>query len=142
MVNKIILLGRLTKDPERKALSNGNSVVNFGLATNRNWKTKEGEKKEEVTFHNISAYGKVGDIIADFVKKGHLLYLTGRVENRSWDKEDGTKAYKTEVVVEEVKLMPNRNTQTTEAPKKEEGEVEYPEEEMTDDEWLEGVEEF
>jgi len=117
-LNKVLLIGNLTKDPETKALPSGMSVVSFGLATNRNYKDKDGNKKEEVEFHNIVAFGKQADTLAQYCKKGSSLYIEGRIQTRSWDGADGKKAYKTEVVVENFqfgsKSEPKKDTKTSE----------------------------
>lgn len=106
-LNKVSLIGRVTKDPEPRALPGGGSVVSFGIATNRTWKDKEGAKKEEVEFHNIVAFGKLAEIIGQYVKKGQLIYLDGRLQTRSWDdKESGKKNYKTEIVAENMQMGP------------------------------------
>ncbi|MEK7463010.1 MAG: single-stranded DNA-binding protein, partial [Patescibacteria group bacterium] len=88
-VNKAQLIGRITNDPEVRALPSGASVAKFGLATNRVYKTKEGEKKETAQFHNCVAFGKLADIIKQWAKKGQEVYVDGRIEYRTWDKKDG-----------------------------------------------------
>ena len=87
-----------------KALPSGTPVVKFGLATNRVYKTKEGEKKEMAQFHNCVAFGKLAEIIGQWVKKGQEVYADGRIEYRSWDKKDGTKGYATEIVIENFQM--------------------------------------
>lgn len=111
MVNKVTLLGRLTRDAELKTLPSGVPVANFSLATNRVWFDKTtNQKQEEVEFHNCQAWNKTAENIAKFTKKGHLLYVEGRIQTRSWDdKTTGEKKYRTEIIVEEMKLMPNRD---------------------------------
>ena len=89
-LNKAQLIGRITNDPEMKALPSGTPVVKFGLATNRVYKTKDGEKKEVAQFHNCVAFGKLAEIIGQWAKKGQEVYVDGRIEYRSWDKKDGT----------------------------------------------------
>jgi len=98
-LNKAILVGRITKDPEQKALPNGQAVVNFGLATNRFYKDKEGNRQESAEFHNLVAFGKQADTIATYCKKGQELLVEGRIQTRSWEAE-GKKNYRTEIVVE------------------------------------------
>lgn len=99
-LNKALLIGRITNDPEIKALPSGISVAKFGLATNHIYKTKEGEKKETAQFHNCVAFGKLADIIKQWAKKGQEVYVEGRIEYRSWDKKDGGKGYITEIMIE------------------------------------------
>jgi len=99
-INKATLCGRVTKDLEVKSLSNGNKVLSFGLATNRNWKDQQGTKHEDATFHNIIAFGKQAEVIKQYCAKGDELYIEGRIQNRTYDKQDGSKAYVSEVVLE------------------------------------------
>jgi single-strand DNA-binding protein len=98
-LNKVILIGNITKDVELKALPSGMPVVSFGLATNRSWKDAQGSKQETVEFHNILAFGKQADVIRQYCGKGDQLYIEGRLQTRSWE-TDGKKHYKTEIVVE------------------------------------------
>ena len=93
------LVGRVTKQPESKALPSGTTVVKFGLATNHTFKDKNGTQQKTAQFHNLVAFGKVAEIIAQFVVKGQELYVEGRIEYRSWDKQDGSKGYATEIMV-------------------------------------------
>lgn len=102
-VNKVILLGRLGKEPESKQV-NGQTVTNFSIATSESYKDKNGEKKEVTDWHNCVAWGSVGDIIAKYVHKGDSLYVEGKSKTRSWEK-DGVTKYVTEVVVNIVNLI-------------------------------------
>jgi len=97
-LNKLHLIGRVTKDPELKTLDSGMSVVKFGLATNNVYTNKNGEKIEETDFHNITAWGKTAETIAQYVIKGQELYVEGRIQYRSWDKQDGSKGYATDII--------------------------------------------
>lgn len=100
-LNKVFLYGNLTRDPELKALPGGSQVVNFGLATNRTFKDKSGQKQESTEFHNIVAFGRTAEVIAQYCKKGRPIYVEGRITTRSWEgKEDGKKQYRTEIIVE------------------------------------------
>jgi len=96
-VNKVILLGRLTKDPETKAVGE-TSVTEISLVTNERFTTKAGEKKEESEFHNLVAWGKMGEVIAQYKKKGEELYVEGKKKTRTWEHEGKTQ-YKVEIVV-------------------------------------------
>ncbi|MHB1769524.1 MAG: single-stranded DNA-binding protein [Minisyncoccota bacterium] len=98
-LNKAFLYGNLTRDPELKALPSGQQLASFGLATNRTYKDKNGQKQEATEFHNIVAFGRPAEIIAQYMKKGRPLYVEGRIQTRSWD-SDGQKKYRTEIVVE------------------------------------------
>jgi single-strand DNA-binding protein len=100
-LNKVFLYGNLTRDPELKALPGGSQVANFGLATNRTYKDKNGAKQESTEFHNIVAFGRTAEVIAQYVKKGRPIFIEGRIATRSWDdKESGKKNYRTEIIVE------------------------------------------
>lgn len=106
-LNSASIIGRITRDPELKALPSGVQVCSFSMATNRVYKNKEGEKQESTTFHNIVAFGKQAEVIGQYVKKGQLLYVQGRMETRSWeDKESGKKMYRTEIIVENFQFGP------------------------------------
>jgi single-strand DNA-binding protein len=105
-LNKAFLYGNLTKDPEIKALPSGVKVASFGLATSRNWKDKNGAKQESTVFHNIVMFGTLADLAAQYLKKGKPIFVEGRIENRSWDAQDGTKKYRSEVVVENFQFGP------------------------------------
>ncbi len=98
-INKVVLYGNLTRDPELRALPNGGQVVSFAIATNRTYKNAAGEKQEEVEYHTISAFGRTAEVIAQYFKKGRPIYVEGRLRTRSWEKE-GVKQYRTEVMLE------------------------------------------
>jgi len=95
-VNKVIIVGNITRDPELKALPSGAAVATFSVATNEVY-TKDGQKHESTEFHNIVAWGKTAENIARYMKKGSQIYIEGKLQTRSWDK-DGEKRYRTEVV--------------------------------------------
>lgn len=98
-MNKVILFGNLTRDPELKALPTGNQVCTFGVATNR--RVKKGEQWENVAeFHNIVAWGRQAEVCAQYLKKGSSVLVEGRLQTRSWEKEGAGKQYKTEIVME------------------------------------------
>lgn len=97
-INTVMLYGNLTRDPELKALPSGAQVVSFSVATNRTYKGKDGEKHEDTEYHNVVAFGRTAEVIGQYVKKGDGIYVEGRLQTRSWDK-DGTKHYRTEIVV-------------------------------------------
>lgn len=100
-LNKVLLYGNLTRDPELKALPSGSQVANFGLATNRTFKDKSGAKQEATEFHNVVAFGRTAEIIAQYCKKGRPIFIEGRLQTRSWDdKENGKKNYRTEIIVD------------------------------------------
>lgn len=100
-LNKAFLYGNLTRDPELKALPSGGQVANFGIATNRVYKDKDGQKQEATEFHNVVAFGRTAEVIAQYMKKGRPIFIEGRIQTRSWDdKESGKKNYRTEIVVD------------------------------------------
>jgi single-strand DNA-binding protein len=108
-VNKVILLGNIGKDPEVSFLPSGMAVAKFGLATNERFKDKEGNWQDRTEWHNLVAFGKVAEIIRDYVKKGNKLYVEGGLRTSSWeDKTSGQKRYKTEVIVNELSLLSGR----------------------------------
>lgn len=106
-VNKVQLMGNLVKDPELRFTPSGAAVLNFSIATNRNYKVGE-EWKEEVTFHNIVSW-RSAENLAKRLKKGSRVYIDGRIQTRSWDGDDGKKQYKTEVVVDNISLISRYN---------------------------------
>lgn len=106
--NKVILMGNLTRDPETRTTTGGQSVTSFALAVNRTW-TQDGEKRESVSYINCVAWGKPGEIIAQYVTKGRPLLVSGRLEQRSWDdKESGQKRSVVEVIVEDFNFIDSR----------------------------------
>ena len=105
-LNKIFLIGRLTRDPEVKTLPSGQSVANLGLATSRYFTDKSGQKQQETEFHNIVLFGRVADIASQYLTKGSLTFLEGRIRTRNWQDSSGNKRYRTEVIVERLQLGP------------------------------------
>lgn len=103
--NKVTLMGNLTRDPETRTTSGGNSVTNFGLAINRTWRNAAGEQQEDVDYIDCTAWGKAGEIIAQYMQKGRALLVSGRLSQRSWEADDGSKRSKVEVVVEDFNFI-------------------------------------
>ena len=104
-LNKAIIIGNLTRDPELKALPSGSKVTSFSLATNRTYKDKDGNRQEAVEFHNIVVFGKVAELVAQYLKKGSQALVEGRIQTRSWDdKAGGGKKYRTEIVADTVQF--------------------------------------
>lgn len=107
--NKVILMGNLTRDPETRTTPNGQSVTSFSLAVNRTWRNANGESQESVSYIDCVAWGKPGEIIAQYVGRGRPLLVSGRLEQRSWeDKESGQKRSKVEVIVEDFNFIDSR----------------------------------
>ncbi len=104
-LNKVLLYGNLTRDPEVKALPSGQQVASFGLATNRTFTNKEGQKQEQTEFHNIVAFGRTAEVMGQYLKKGRPVFIEGRLATRSWESE-GKKNYKTEIVVDTFQFGP------------------------------------
>jgi single-strand DNA-binding protein len=109
-VNKVILLGNVGKDPEIRATGGGTPVANFGLATSERTKDQQGNWTDKTEWHNLVAYGKVAEIIRDYVKKGHKLFIEGRLQTRNWDDKEhpGRKVYRTEIIVNDLSLLSGR----------------------------------
>ncbi|MEX0598058.1 MAG: single-stranded DNA-binding protein [Candidatus Paceibacterota bacterium] len=105
-LNKVYLIGNLTQDPEFKALPSGSSVTSFSLATNRTWTDKQGQRQETAEYHNIVSYGKQAETMNQYLKKGSLLFIEGRLQTRSWEAQDGQKKYKTEIIVDTFQFGP------------------------------------
>jgi len=104
MVNKAIIIGRLSRDVEIRYTPAGNAVANFSVATNEKYKNKAGEKVETVEFHNVVAWNKLAEICGEWLRKGQLVYIEGKLQTSKWDK-DGVTHYKTEIVAREMKML-------------------------------------
>jgi single-strand DNA-binding protein len=136
-LNKAIIVGNLTRDPEKKALPNGTAVTNFSLATNRTWKDANGAAQEATDYHNIVVFGRQAETSAQYLKKGQSVMIEGRIQTRSWDGEDGKKNYRTEINAERVQFGPkaggaapagdNPQDQSASSQAPTESAVEYPE---------------
>jgi single-strand DNA-binding protein len=103
-LNRVMLVGRLVKDPDLRYIPSGTSVASFSIANNRSY-VKNGEKSEQVSYFECIAWGKLGEIISQYCKKGKLIGVDGRLQQRSWDDKDGNKRYKVEVVVENFQFL-------------------------------------
>ena len=103
-LNKALIIGNLTRDPEMKALPSGMSVTSFSVATNRVWKDKNGAKQEAADFHNVVVFGRQAETSAQYLKKGSNVLVEGRMQTRSWDGADGKKLYRTEVIADNVQF--------------------------------------
>src|SRR3989344_5742529 len=105
-LNKVFVLGNLTRDPELKSLPSGIPVANFGIATNRIWKDRDENKQEGAEIHNIVVFNRQGELCAHYLKKGQSVLIEGRIQTRSWDAQDGQKRYRTEIIAERVQFGP------------------------------------
>jgi single-strand DNA-binding protein len=139
-INKVELYGNLTRDPEVKALPSGQQVANFSVATNRTFKNKEGQKQEQVEYHNVVAFGRTAEVIGQYLKKGRPIFVEGRLQTRTWEK-DGAKQYRTEILVETFQFGPSAGGEggarssgsvgDDQAPSfADAGEIQYPDEEI------------
>ncbi len=104
-LNKVMLIGNLTRDPEMRYTPQGAGICTFGVATNRSWTTDTGEKKEDVEFHNVVAWNKLAEICSQLLKKGRKVYVEGRLSTRSWQGQDGAQKQRTEVVITDMVIL-------------------------------------
>ena len=109
-LNKVQLIGNLTRDPELKYTPTGRAVCTFGVATNRTWTTETGEKHDEADFHNIVAWGKLAEICSQLLVKGRKTYVEGRLSTRSWTGQDGQPKSRTEVVIDDMIILDSKGT--------------------------------
>ncbi|MBN2100268.1 single-stranded DNA-binding protein [Candidatus Dojkabacteria bacterium] len=107
-LNKVLLIGNLTRDPEIRYTSSGAAMCSFGVATNRSWKDSEGEIKEEAEFHNLVAWNKMAEVCYQILAKGMKVYIEGELRTRSWESEGGDTRYRTEIKVNEMILLDSR----------------------------------
>ncbi len=137
-LNKVLIYGNLTRDPEQKALPSGMSVCSFSLATNRVYKDRDGKRQESTDYHNIVVFGRQAETCNQYLKKGAGAFVEGRLQTRSWDK-DGQKQYRTEIVADRVQFGPRSGgaggegfsgSSASSAQKQDGGALEYPEEEI------------
>ncbi|MBI5139891.1 MAG: single-stranded DNA-binding protein [Candidatus Vogelbacteria bacterium] len=108
--NKAIIIGNLTKDPEMRSMPSGAKVVTLGVATDRVWKDKTGNKQQATEYHNVVVFGKQAETSAQYLKKGQTVLVEGRIQTRSWDGADGVKKYKTEIVADRVQFGPKNSS--------------------------------
>lgn len=105
-LNKVFLIGRLTRDPETRSTQSGQSVTTLRLATNRVWNNQSGQKQEAVEYHTVVAWARLGEIASQYLKKGGLVMIEGRIQTRSWTDQSNNKRYTTEIVAESLQLGP------------------------------------
>lgn len=116
-LNRVIIVGRVTADPILKSTQGGNSVSTLSIATNRNWTDKDGTKQEDTQFHNVVLWGRQAEIASQYVIKGSMLLVEGRLQTRSWEDKDGVKRYTTEIICERLQLGPKPAGTTISPPK-------------------------
>jgi len=108
MINKAILVGRLGKDPEIRYTPEGAMVTNFNLATDEQWKDKNGEKVQKTEWHKIVTFGKLAEICGNYLVKGKLIYIEGRIQTRTWEDKEGVKRYTTEIVASNMQMLDSK----------------------------------
>lgn len=104
-LNKVMIIGRVTRDPEVRTIPSGQTVASFSVATNRQWTDQSGQKQEKAEFHNIVAWRKLAEICQQYLKKGARVYIEGRMETRSWDDQQGVKKYRTEIIAQNMIML-------------------------------------
>ena len=109
-VNKVILIGRLGKDPETRYMPNGEAVTNATLATSENWKDKSGVKQEKTEWHNLVFYRRLAEIAGEYLKKGSMVYVEGKLQTRKWQDKEGRDRYTTEIIVNEMTMLGAKST--------------------------------
>lgn len=108
-VNKVILVGRLGKDPETRYMTNGEAVTNVSLATSEKWKDKSGEAQEKTEWHNLVFYRRLAEVAGEYLKKGAQIYVEGRIQTRKWQDKEGNDRYTTEILVNEMKMLGSKS---------------------------------
>jgi single-strand DNA-binding protein len=125
-LNKVFLIGRLTKDPEIKTLPSGKNLCQISIATDRFYTNKDGNKKQETEFHNVILFGRLAEIASQYLKKGSLVFIEGRLRTRNWEDESGNKKLRTEIIAERMQLGPKATAPKEELPPIEEEKEEIP----------------
>jgi single-strand DNA-binding protein len=109
MVNKVILVGNLGRDPERRSTPSGQQVATFSVATSRRWRDRDGNRQEQTEWHNVVVWGRQAEVAGEYLKKGRQIYIEGRLQTRSWDdKQTGEKKYRTEVICDNFQMLGQR----------------------------------
>lgn len=117
MLNEAKIIGHLGRDPEVRYLPSGEPVANFSVATTEKWKNKNGEQQEHTEWHNISAFGKLAEIVGEYLKKGSLVYISGKIKTRKYQDKDGVEKYATSIACQELKMLGGKfNKQESPAP--------------------------
>lgn len=104
-LNRAMIIGNLTRDPELRTTNNGQTVATFGVATNHSWTDSTGQRQERAEFHNIVAWGKLAEICGQYLGKGRKVYIEGRLQTREWESQDGTKRNRTEIIAENMIML-------------------------------------
>jgi single-strand DNA-binding protein len=113
-VNKVILIGRLGKDPEVRYMTSGEAVANVSLATSEQWKDKAGEKQDRTEWHNLVFYKRLAEVVGEYLAKGSLIYVEGKIQSRKWQDKEGKDRYTTEIVCHEMRMLGGKSGERTE----------------------------
>ena len=108
-VNKVILIGNLGRDPEMRYATNGDAIANIAIATSEQWKDKSGEKQEKTEWHRVVFFGKLAEIVSQYLKKGSSIYLEGKLQTRKWQNKEGQDQYTTEIVGERMQMLGSKS---------------------------------
>ena len=108
-VNKVILVGRLGRDPETRYMPNGDAITNFSLATDEQWRDRNGERQARTEWHNVSLYGKLGEIAGQYLRKGSQVFIEGKIQSRKYTDKDGIERMAYNIIGNEMKMLGNRN---------------------------------
>lgn len=125
-LNKAMLIGNVTRDPEVRTTPQGQSVVSFSVATNFSWTDAAGKRQDKAEYHNIVAWRKLAEIIGQYVKKGSKIYVEGRMQTREWEGQDGKKNYRTEIIADNMIMLDSKRAGTTSGPSSSQGGYEQP----------------
>ncbi len=116
-INKVIVVGNLGQDPETRHMPSGGAVTNISVATSESWKDKQtGEKKERTEWHRVSAFGRLAEIMAEYLRKGSQVYIEGKLRTRKWQDKDGNDRYTTEIIADQMQMLGSRQEQSRPAP--------------------------
>lgn len=107
-LNRVMIIGRLTRDPELRSLPSGRSVASFSVATNRQWTDAQGQKQKQVEYHNIVVWSKLAEVANQYLKKGSQVYVEGHLQTREWTAQDGTKKNRTEIICDSFIMLGSR----------------------------------
>jgi single-strand DNA-binding protein len=132
-VNKAILIGNLGRDPELRFTPNGQPVATFSLATSFRWKDKNGQPQDRTDWHNIVVFGRQAEVCKEYLKKGRLVYLEGRIQNRTYEDKDGVKKYRSEIIVTQMTMLGRMAAEPEEIEETAEAELETPQQTQDDD---------
>ena len=109
-LNKVLIIGNLTRDPEVRTTPTGQTVATFSVATSRRWKDKDGQAKEQTEFHNIVAWRKLAEIVGQYIKKGSKVFVEGHLQTRSWEDQQGAKKYRTEIIADNLIMLDRKDS--------------------------------